>query len=179
MALCRVNGCEGITGKSGTARGLCSAHYHRFLRYGDENASLRRPQSWNGAECRVAGCGKQISCKGLCEAHYAAHRRRTNPEAQRLRNQAWIDRKNRKQELLMGRPRPDTCEMCGNGPSGRGSKPGSGICFDHDHETGAPRGWLCDRCNKVLGLVKDSPELLYDMAAYLEAHSGKAYRKAA
>lgn len=44
----------------------------------------------------------------------------------------------------------------------------TGICFDHDHATGAPRGWLCDRCNKVLGLVQDRVALLIDMAVYIK-----------
>lgn len=80
----------------------------------------------------------------------------------------------------MGRPRPMLCELCGDPPNGRGSKPHSGICFDHDHSTGAPRGWLCDRCNKVLGLVGDSAHLLRVLALYLERHSnGKINCKAA
>lgn len=72
----------------------------------------------------------------------------------------------------MGRPRPERCELC-NEPPGPGY---AGICFDHDHATGKPRGWLCDRCNKVLGLVKDDPALLRSLAGYLEVHHGEAHR---
>lgn len=32
---CGVDNCNGITGVAGTARGLCNAHYHRFMRHGD------------------------------------------------------------------------------------------------------------------------------------------------
>lgn len=32
--------------------------------------------------------------------------------------------------------------------------------FDHDHETGVGRGWLCFLCNKGIGLLKDSVVLL-------------------
>jgi hypothetical protein len=85
---------------------------------------------------------------------------------------AYAERQRAKQEDLMGRPRPTTCELCGQPPNGRGSKAKSAhICFDHDHATGRPRGWLCDRCNKVLGMVKDNPELLRILAAYLEKHN--------
>ncbi len=41
------------------------------------------------------------------------------------------------------------------------------LCLDHDHQTGLPRGWLCGRCNKALGLLDDSQERLAAAAAYL------------
>ena len=41
------------------------------------------------------------------------------------------------------------------------------IVFDHCHQSNSFRGWICDRCNKVLGLVKDSVELLNKMGTYL------------
>lgn len=67
----------------------------------------------------------------------------------------------------MGRPRPQCCELCGEHANGPFGHKFVGIVFDHDHATGVPRGWLCDRCNKVLGLVKDSPALLARMIVYL------------
>lgn len=39
---------------------------------------------------------------------------------------------------------------------------------DHDHETGTVRGLLCYQCNIVLGLVKDDPKVLRNLATYVE-----------
>jgi|ERR1019366_2617939 hypothetical protein len=60
------------------------------------------------------------------------------------------------------RPKPETCEVCGQPP---GFHP---LGLEHDHITGAFRGWLCSNCNTAIGLVKESPTLLRDLALYLE-----------
>lgn len=41
------------------------------------------------------------------------------------------------------------------------------LCMDHDHVTGKCRGWLCGRCNIVLGQLGDSPERIRGLADYL------------
>jgi ABC-type xylose transport system substrate-binding protein len=49
--------------------------------------------------------------------------------------------------LTILRPDPDHCEVC--------KKPSDGevLRCDHDHETGKFRGWVCSRCNIVLGVI--------------------------
>ncbi len=73
--------------------------------------------------------------------------------------------RDRKQELVAGRPRPSFCECCGEPPQpkDRGLK----LHFDHDHATGAFRGWICHRCNTTLGKVRDDPEVLGKLIDYL------------
>jgi hypothetical protein len=41
--------------------------------------------------------------------------------------------------------------------------------IDHDHLTGELRGILCKGCNIALGVVRDSPDTLFRLAAYLTA----------
>jgi len=63
-------------------------------------------------------------------------------------------------EILLGRKRPDACDACGGNDGG--------IVFDHCHTKGHPRGWICDRCNIALGCVKDSPDRLRKLIVYIE-----------
>lgn len=44
------------------------------------------------------------------------------------------------------------------------------LCRDHDHTTGADRGFICGDCNKGLGFFKDNPEILESAATYLHWH---------
>ena len=42
------------------------------------------------------------------------------------------------------------------------------LSVDHCHATGKIRGLLCYRCNHALGLCEDKPNLLRELATYLE-----------
>lgn len=82
-------------------------------------------------------------------------------ESERERRKAvgYSTLKRRTAEKKAGRVKPDRCEVC--------NKSGV-ICFDHCHSTGKFRGWLCKECNVVLGIVKEDPETLRKLAAYLD-----------
>lgn len=64
-------------------------------------------------------------------------------------------------------PNPELCECCGGPPNTHGK-----LVFDHDHETNRFRGWICDRCNKMLGHAADSADTLSKAIAYLERSRG-------
>ena len=103
----------------------------------------------------------------------AARKRKADPEGQRARELRWRAKREAKLAVAAGgRPRPATCDLCGGSHGG--------IVFDHCHASGDFRGWLCDRCNKVLGLVYDDATLLQRMATYLqERRDGHVNRQAA
>jgi hypothetical protein len=65
-------------------------------------------------------------------------------------------------EVLAGRPRPAECEVCGGPPTK------NGFVFDHCHQHGHFRGWLCHNCNVILGLAKDNTDRLRKLIAYLD-----------
>lgn len=44
---------------------------------------------------------------------------------------------------------------------------GRRLAVDHDHATGKVRGLLCTRCNVLIGMGRDSAELIYRAARYL------------
>jgi hypothetical protein len=61
------------------------------------------------------------------------------------------------------------CTICGKSIT----ENGKALAVDHDHETGAVRGLLCNSCNTALGLFNDNPELLRKAADYIEKHKSK------
>lgn len=61
------------------------------------------------------------------------------------------------------RPEPIHCECCGRAPMRNGR-----LELDHDHVTGAFRGWLCHRCNLGIGNLQDSRAGIRLADEYLE-----------
>jgi hypothetical protein len=76
-----------------------------------------------------------------------------------------IYQKNRRDRLAaerIGRNKPSVCDICGE------TRPPRQIHLDHCHQQGHARGWLCQRCNFVLGEVKDNTHLLRKLISYLD-----------
>lgn len=103
---------------------------------------------------------KNIVERRKIERENARRMRANNPEAQKIREAKYKAKKDLEKSVLAGRPRPDLCEICNDNEFR--------IVFDHCHEKGHFRGWICDRCNRVLGIVKDSCALLTKLKDYLE-----------
>lgn len=99
------------------------------------------------------------------EQRLAKQRERSRRYYQRHREEILKDKKEhpeaaRRQEAEAGRSRPSHCDIC----AGKSKR----IEFDHCHQRGIFRGWLCTPCNTILGLVHDDPNRLRMLIAYLE-----------
>jgi hypothetical protein len=60
-------------------------------------------------------------------------------------------------------PAGTPCELCASTDR---------IVFDHDHVTNTFRGWLCDPCNRSMGVLGDSVEGLLRALNYLNKSTG-------
>ena len=109
---------------------------------------------------RVAATAKRYRDKNLIQRRERNRKYyRENPhiyEAKKKRNRI---EKLILRELIAGRKTPLICEIC--------QQPGV-IVFDHCHKLNCFRGWICSRCNKVLGQVNDDPNILRLLIRYLE-----------
>lgn len=92
---------------------------------------------------------------------YQREYKRKNREKIRKLNNEWTDR-NRERHYEMNRlnmrksrggipesttrPMPTVCEACGLSSKN--------MRWDHDHVTGLFRGWICHRCNLMLGFIE-------------------------
>lgn len=97
------------------------------------------------------------------EKCYAANVAWKKANAEYCREQHRIQEKIRTErkrvEAAGGRTRPEVCDVC---------KRVGVIRWDHCHQSGKFRGWLCARCNNTLGHCQDNPEILKALILYLE-----------
>ena len=175
MVKCKVNGCESIKLR---ARGLCSPHWNKE-QYGDCINGCKSPASNSKGLCtncykrggkspekRRDGlcnkCGEKLDSNSRCLVCRKKQKRAENIfRKYKISIDEW-DKILEKQNMV--------CKIC----------KGDALRFfvvDHDHSCckGSStcgkciRGILCENCNRALGLVKDSVEILEEMVRYLNA----------
>jgi len=130
--------------------------------------------------------GSQRFCSPRCRRVVSGRRyRKANPVSCNLAVQSWRKRNPEKQARLEKssdlkkrygitieqkearlKAQDYRCAGCGSLYIG-----GRGWCTDHDHKTGALRDELCSNCNSALGMVKESPEILLGLLAYVRKWS--------
>ena len=105
--------------------------------------------------CAIMICENKVA--KMASARVKAMRyQKARPVLVNARNVTWLKTQ---REKAAGRKTPKCCDVC--------HKIGK-IHFDHDHKSGAFRGWLCQSCNWVIGHATDNPKLLRKLADYLE-----------
>lgn len=108
-------------------------------------------------------------CKPCVAAIFREHQRKLKSE-----DISEYRRRNRKNNLkrIYGLTLEEYGEMadaCGNKCQACGDPPGIKPLFvDHCHATGKVRGLLCGKCNTSLGLLKEDPEIMRRLIAYIE-----------
>lgn len=126
---CSVDGCNGLTGVKGSARGLCAKHYVRFMKHGDVAISLVDRESKH-TSCTVGGCDRPHHARGYCTKHLRRVVSNGSPLAlhpRHKRRQRWID------ELM--KMQSDDCITW---PFGR-NETGRGLASIDGKVTSAPR----------------------------------------
>lgn len=135
--------------------------------------------AWRGVECAEDGCTEPAKCKGWCASHYNKHRwadgvrpPSVNPESRRLariKHRYGITGEEFAERVAQ---QGGVCAVCGLPPDQSNTRAhwGGKLCVDHNHETGAVRGLLCNDCNLVVGYGKTAATLRA-AADYLDRHS--------
>ena len=119
-------------------------------------------------------CGKPDGLASYCKSCWKAYQTprvvkwmKENPEkAKHHRRNAKLKAKygiTVKQYDSLPLAQDGRCPICRRPPPPSGRR----LAVDHDHKTGKVRGLLCADCNRAVGLMGDSPELLMRASLYL------------
>lgn len=127
-----------------------------------------------GHTLRLKSTRKCSVCKDVDSARPSARKKRVayNRSPERLEASRASARKSQRRASGVTDPSGangsgESCSICGVRLVGAGQSPRSPT-YDHDHETGLFRGWLCSKHNRGLGCFDDNPQLLKQAIEYLE-----------
>ena len=92
---------------------------------------------------------------------YFREKRKRNSEWFKIYRNKW---RLENREKRAGKKRPEVCEIC---------EENGKIVFDHNHNTGKFRGWICGKCNVAIGMVSEDTDKLFRIIKYLESRNGR------
>lgn len=159
--------------KSGEVKARCTEHWR------EQTAAMRKkareapsseerlcihclkPFMWTSVHPRQETCSKSCYMK-------RRELRRTEPRSPQYKSEVALRHRSKKNAAISGitveeynRRRMGACEICG-------ADDRFPLNWDHDHETGDFRGFLCGHCNRLLGTAKDDATILTAAIAYLQ-----------
>lgn len=135
------------SGERAQAKQLGLAHYWTGKSCKNGHIAKRNTKTGKCLECRFPSSAKHREYNARWKAKYPGR-----DQEVKYRHRYGV-------ELSLLRSKPSVCEIC--------ERPYKKIVFDHCHQSGAFRGWICDPCNVVLGNIEDNPEILKKMIDYL------------
>lgn len=180
---CSAEGCA----EPVSSRGLCLSHYGkaryqantekmreqaRARYHANKEAGKARVNDWGkrNPEKRKAYCRKWVENNRERVAANARRHWHKHREAKADERKDWTLRYaygiSLDEYRAMLEAQGGGCAICGVVPP-EDKRP---LCVDHDHDTGAVRGLLCDLCNQGLGSLRDSLDLIRKALEYLERH---------
>lgn len=150
MHYCQNPNCKKLFTRTGKKIGkYCSPKCRRFMNYwhGDRDKQIERCRKW-----REANPEKNRQCK----KNWYSNNKTKNTFMHRRYELGKLGLTIELFEYCC-RVRDNRCDICGKQCKLRP---------DHNHETGELRGFLCDHCNRGIGLFFDSPLLLSNASRY-------------
>lgn len=99
---CSIKDCGKLTGVRGTARGLCSQHYNRWLRNGDPNIRSKHVYATHQT-CSVEGCDRLVAGRSLCATHWMRWKRCGDPCGVVPFRTYWSERDIQRLEMILYR----------------------------------------------------------------------------
>jgi len=172
--VCGVCGVEFVP--THAAQKYCEEHKNRHAKHQVDRRRLgarERPGYYRPRVCEEPGCGAEYEPTSgrqrFCETHRAGAWERNNRERHLANRRAYM-RRRRHAEIhgeagvydRLVEEHGEACRICGATPETT-----KYLCVDHDHETGAVRGLLCEPCNIGLGWFRDDPARLLAAIDYL------------
>jgi hypothetical protein len=159
-ATCGLEGCD----KPHKGHGYCEKHLDHFNRYGTPERGERKPSNARDNGTRHCDeCEQDKPESDFYQDPKRGHFQRICKPCRKLRaRMGHVLRKygpegvKIEKRLVAGEP----CEICGEVAV---------MVIDHDHETGAPRGLLCQPHNAALGIFGDNIEMLQAAIDYLRS----------
>jgi len=125
----------------------------------------------NNVKWRVCKVCKQ---KLRFEEHFALKNGEQTPHWRRTecRDCVRAEAKNKREaKRSASREMPLECECCG-----RESK--KTLCCDHIHGTHTFRGWICQACNKGIGMTIDDPEIGFEkILRYYKSYDSDKFKE--